>query len=90
LSATPGRTWNNIDRDKELANYFNRRKVTLQIDGYDNCVDYLIDEGYLAKVNNESLFYNEGIEPSTADYKYLEDHLQLSKNYLKRISEIFL
>lgn len=87
LSATPGRTWNNIDRDKELANYFNRRKVTLQIDGYDNCVDYLIDEGYLAKVNNESLFYNEGIEPSTADYKYLEDHLQLSKNYLKRISE---
>jgi len=87
LSATPGRTWNDIDKDKELANYFNRKKVTLEIDGYENCVDFLIEQGYLAKVENSSLLYSEGIEPSEEDYKFLKDHLQLSNYYLKRTSE---
>ena len=87
LSATPGRSWNDIDRDKELANYFNRKKVTLKIKGYDNCVDYLVEEGYLARVKNESLFFNEGIEPSEVDYQYLKDHLQLSKSFLNKVSK---
>lgn len=49
LSATPGRTWNNIAADAELANYFGTHKVTLKIAGYSDPVTYLIDEGYLAR-----------------------------------------
>jgi len=49
LSATPGRTWNDIEIDSELADFFGGNKVTLEIPGYSNPVAYLIDEGYLAR-----------------------------------------
>lgn len=49
LTATPGRTWDDPEKDKELSEFFNRTKVTLKVDGYENPVDYLVDEGYLAK-----------------------------------------
>jgi len=86
LSATPGRSWNEVDKDLELSNYFGKNKVTLEIDGYENCVDYLIEKEYLAKVKNESLLFSDGIEPTEEDYKYLEDHLQLSKSFLNKLS----
>lgn len=57
LTATPGRTWNEPDKDLELAAFFHRQKVTLEAPGYDNPVDYLIDEGYLARPTFESLAY---------------------------------
>ena len=87
LSATPGRSWNNVNADAELADYFGRKKVTLKIDGFENPIDYLISEGYLAKVNNESLLFSEGINPSEEDYLYLQENLQLSLKVLKRISK---
>jgi superfamily II DNA or RNA helicase len=49
LTATPGRTWDDPEKDRELSEFFNRTKVTLKVDGYENPVDYLVDEGYLAK-----------------------------------------
>lgn len=49
LSATPGRTWNDVQVDAELASFFGGNKITLEIPGYDNSVSYLIDEGYLAR-----------------------------------------
>jgi len=58
LTATPGRTWNDIDVDEELANFFGRKKVTLEIEGYENPVDYLIKDGYLSKPNFEELKLN--------------------------------
>jgi len=59
LTATPGRTWNEPDKDLELAAYFGRRKVTLDVEGYDSPVDYLVDEGYLAHPTFESLPYSD-------------------------------
>ena len=49
LSATPGRTWNDVTADEELSDFFGRRKVTLEIPGFSNPIDYLIEERYLAK-----------------------------------------
>lgn len=49
LSATPGRTWNNVAADAELAKFFNERKVGLQIPDHPDPVSYLLKEGYLAK-----------------------------------------
>ncbi|WP_422124325.1 DEAD/DEAH box helicase [Planococcus sp. X10-3] len=57
LSATPGRTWNDVEEDTKLAEFFSRKKVTLKIEGYDNPVDYLVDQDYLAATNYKELNY---------------------------------
>ena len=49
LSATPGRTWNNITADAELTEFFGGQKITLEIPGYSDPVAYLTQEGYLAR-----------------------------------------
>lgn len=87
LSATPGRTWNDPDEDMKLAKFFYRQKARLEIPGYDNPVDYLTAEGYLAKVTNTKLFHNSGIILSSEDIKYLSEHYVLSSKVLKTISQ---
>ncbi len=87
LSATPGRTWNDPNADINLSNYFYRQKVTLKVDGYDNPVNYLVNEGFLASVHNHALFYNNGFQISNNDVQYLKRNLQLSDTFLKSLSE---
>jgi len=48
LTATPGRTWNDPDKDRQLANFFDRKKVTLQVKGYHDPVEFLVSQGFLA------------------------------------------
>jgi len=87
LSATPGRTWNDPDEDKRLAAFFFRQKAKLEIPGYENPVDYLTENGYLAKVTNTKLFHKTGITLSPEDIKYLSEHYVLSLKVLKAVSE---
>lgn len=86
LTATPGRTWNNVDVDEQLATFFARNKVTLTVDGYDNPVDYLVDQGYLAHCYYRSLFYNSGMELSSADIQKIEQELDIPKYILEKIA----
>ncbi len=51
LTATPGRTPENDVEDRELAEFFNTNRVTIEIPGYKNAIDYLIAEKYLAHAN---------------------------------------
>lgn len=55
LSATPGRASLDIQESVKLAKFFNRKKVTLEIEGYENPTEYLIDNGYLAKPHSVSI-----------------------------------
>ena len=87
LSATPGRTWNDPSADEKLAAFFGKRKVTLEIEGYSNPIAYLIENGYLAKVINTPLLYNNGFTVSQKDLDYLQDYLQLPERFLKTLSE---
>ncbi|MGO4876561.1 DEAD/DEAH box helicase [Pedobacter psychrotolerans] len=87
LSATPGRTWNDPDEDRKLAAFFFYQKAKLEIEGYDNPVDYLTKNGYLAKIKNTKLFSNSGISLSQADYNYLAAHYVLPMSKLIEISE---
>lgn len=87
LSATPGRTWNNPDEDKKLADFFYRQKAMLKVDGYENPVDYLVTEGYLAKIKNTKLLSNTGINLSQDDYDYISEYYVLPDHVLKAISE---
>ena len=57
LTATPGRTWSDIDEDKKLSSFYNNKKVPLEVEGYDSPIKYLVDEGYLSEVEFHSLEY---------------------------------
>jgi len=87
LTATPGRTWSDINADEELAEFFARRKVTLHVPGYANPVDYLVAEGYLAQTTYRPLLYQAGIRLSAADLKYIEEELELPQNVLNKLAE---
>ena len=87
LSATPGRTWNTPEADLELSDFFGKSKVTLKIPGYPNPVDYLVNEGYLARINNSTVLNKSGIDVSKADMDYLRDNLKLPDSILKRLSK---
>jgi DNA repair protein RadD len=87
LSATPGRTWNDVAADEELAVFFARRKVGLEIPGFPNPVDYLVDEGYLAKANFTSLFYQPGARFTEQDLQKLRVSLDVPENLLTLLGE---
>jgi len=56
LSATPGRTSDSQDeKDLDLAEMYEGRKVTLRFSGYSNPISYLIDNDYMAKPTYRSI-----------------------------------
>jgi superfamily II DNA or RNA helicase len=83
LSATPGRSWNDIEEDAKLANFFSNNKVTLKVAGYSNPVDYLVSEGYLAKVKYESIDY---IDMENSSYS-VERNFDIPVSILKKLGE---
>ena len=87
LSATPGRTWNDPAEDKKLSDFFFNQKAKIKIEGYENPVDYLVENGYLAKTNNTRLLHNSGIQLTEIDLKYLKENFVLPDRVLKEISE---
>lgn len=87
LTATPGRTWADVDTDRELASFFASQKVTLQIEGYDNPVDYLVDEQYLAKVRYTPLHYTEGEELSETDLAKIQQSFDIPESILKKLAD---
>ena len=60
LTATPGRTWADIDQDGKLAEFFSGNKVTLEVPG-ENPINYLIDNGFLARPIFRTLFAEPGL-----------------------------
>jgi superfamily II DNA or RNA helicase len=87
LSATPGRTWNSLDADEELAAFFNRQKVPLEIEGYSNPVSYLVDEGYLARTTFRPLSYQSGVSMSETEKATLRSDLEIPPDVLQRLAE---
>jgi superfamily II DNA or RNA helicase len=87
LTATPGRTWADIEVDEKLSDFFDRKKVTLQIPGFDNPIDYLVSEGYLAKANYRSLLYESGLQLSEGDFHQISQSLDLPQSVLRRLEE---
>ncbi|WP_237165798.1 DEAD/DEAH box helicase [Mycolicibacterium peregrinum] len=72
LTATPGRTWNDIDEDRRLAEFFYGQKVALEVEGYDSPVRFLIDEGYLADTEFVQLRYRAGSQLSPDELQELQ------------------
>lgn len=87
LTATPGRTWNDIDADEQLAKFFRKQKVTLSVQGYDTPVDYLISEGYLARPEFKPLMHSGGIQLSQADIEKIQESFEIPDSILKTLAE---
>lgn len=87
LTATPGRTWNEVDVDAQLAAFFAQKKVMLEIPGYTNPVEYLVAEGYLAQAQYVPLFYQGGLELSPAELAQLQRELDIPDAILRRLAE---
>jgi DNA repair protein RadD len=87
LTATPGRTWSDINADQSLADFFARQKVTLSVPGYDNPLDYLVSEGYIARVTFRPLLANSGLRITGADLRRIEEELDIPIRVLERLGE---
>ena len=85
LTATPGRTWDDISEDESLANFFGKKKVSLTIPGYDSPVDYLVEQGYLAHAAFLPLLSQSGLNLSAADLDYINTRLKIPKPILKKL-----
>ena len=87
LSATPGRTWNDVDQDQKLANFFQKQKISLEIDGFANPVEFLIKEGYLAQPCFSTLFYDSGYDLSPKDLLDIQNDLDIPARLLERLAK---
>jgi len=87
LSATPGRSTLDTQEDLKLAQFFNRQKVTLNIEGYDSPIDYLQKEGYLAEVITEILDFlsDEDFELLPEEKEKLRITLDLPDSVIRRL-----
>jgi superfamily II DNA or RNA helicase len=87
LTATPGRTWADIDEDERLSAFFDRNKVILEVEGYQSPIDYLVEHGYLANAQFNSLLVEPGFELTDADLQRLEENLEIDPDLLRRLAE---
>ena len=87
LTATPGRSWNDPSIDEELSEFFRRKKVTLRVPGYDSPIDYLIDQGYLARPIFRSLPYKPDEDLDEEQINLLASSLDIPEGVLRQLAE---
>ena len=85
LTATPGRTWADIDKDGELAEFFAGNKVTLEVPG-DNPIEYLIDNGYLARPIFRTLFSKPGLDITDREQARIAQVLEIPEEIVATLS----
>ncbi len=87
LTATPGRTWLDMDEDEKLSNFFFKQKYSLSIDGFDSPIDYLVAEKYLAKSEFGPLYYDFGDNLTEQDIKKIKNSIDIPQDILDKIAQ---
>ena len=87
LTATPGRTWSDISEDQLLSDFFDGQKVIIEVDGYDDPMAFLIEEGYLARLKFRTLNSQAGLELSTDDIDKLSKSIDVPGDLLERLGD---
>ncbi len=85
LTATPGRTWADIDKDGELAGFFSGNKVTLEVPG-ENPIEYLIEHGYLARPHFRTLLSRPGLEITAKERARITRALDIPREIVTALS----
>jgi superfamily II DNA or RNA helicase len=88
LSATPGRSGLILEDSQRLAEFFSWNKVTLQVEGYKNPVDYLQEQGYLARTEYVPLRppVDEGVEVTAVEEQQIREGLDLPDSVIKKLA----
>lgn len=84
LTATPGRTWNDPDVDRQLADFFCRQKVTLKMPDYSNPVDFLVDNRYLARASFKKIEVLDTL--TNEDVARLQGKFEIPDSILKKLA----
>ena len=85
LSATPGRTWDDIDEDGRLSDFFEGTKVELQVPS-NNPIQYLVENDYLSQTTFRTLLAEPGVVPSPRELTELADELDVSSGALANLA----
>lgn len=85
LTATPGRTWSDIAEDRKLSEYFDGLKVTVDVEGYDDPVSFLLDQKYLARPTFRTLNSEAGLSISGTDLAELSEAIDVPERILKQL-----
>lgn len=87
LTATPGRSWNNVDQDRELSDFFYNNKIGItDKDGLD-AVEWLIQEGYLSKAHFREIEFKESYDYEDSIYMNENDYSEEYMSYLGNDTE---
>ncbi len=86
LTATPGRSYDDIDEDLVLSRFYNEQKVELEVSGYENAVEFLVKEKYLAKTEFKPLLYNRGDKLTDSDVKKIKNSLDIPLYLLRTLA----
>ena len=87
LTATPGRTWADVAEDQKLSDMFDRQKVTLEVEGYPDPVNFLIEKGFLANPTFHTLNSDAGLEMSDSDIGALSRSVDVPQSILERLGD---
>ena len=85
LTATPGRTWADIDKDGALARFYGGNKVTLTVPG-DSPIEFLIEHGYLARPQFRTIFARPGFELTRKERDHIASALDIPGRVLARLT----
>lgn len=87
LTATPGRTWNDVTADQELSDYFGGSKVVLETGDDPNPVHHLLAEGYLAKPTFAQIGYAPEAPPCARALAQLASADEFPDDMLEGLAE---
>lgn len=85
LTATPGRSWSEIEEDKRLSDFFDGQKVLLEVEGYDDPVSFLMEERYLARPEFKQLEAPSDLHFEKSDQALVEDEPEISDEILEKL-----
>ena len=86
LTATPGRTWNDIKADQELSDFFGGSKVVLEVGDDPNPVRYLLEHGYLARPKFGQISYRPEFQLTAAEVRKLTAGDDFDEDALERLA----
>lgn len=85
LTATPGRTWADIDEDGRLAEFYAGNKVNLDVPG-DDPIAYLVDHGFLARPTFRTLLSEPGLVISEEESLRIAQALDIPEDVVASLS----
>lgn len=85
LTATPGRSWSEIEEDKRLSEFFDGQKVLLEVEGYDDPISFLMEEKYLARPIFRQLEASSEVQFGKNDQRTIQNDPDLSDEILEKL-----